>query len=412
MKKYTYVIIGGSIAAVAAIEGIRSEDKKGDILVIGEEPCRAYGRPLISYYLLGETDLARMDYRPETFYEENGVALRLGVRAEKIDPAKKTVTLADGEKIGYEKLLVATGSRPFDPPMEGIESVKERFRFMTKADALALDKALSPEKRVLIMGAGLIGLKCFEGIAARVKSVAIADLAGRILPSILDETGATMVQRTLEEHGATFYLSDSVSRFEGGTARLKSGKSLDFDVLVTAIGVRPNTELIKEAGGEVNRGIVTDECGRTSLPDIFAAGDCAESFDVASGTKKVLALLPNASMQGRVAGANMAGGKAKLENALPFNSIGFFGTHVMTAGVYEGEIYREKTERTYKALFTKDDLLKGFILINLPERAGIYLKLLKEHIPLSKVDFEALKTSPAWSAFSPEARERNFAREI
>ena len=412
MKKYTYVIIGGSIAAVAAIEGIRSEDKKGDILVVGEEPCRAYGRPLISYYLLGETDLAHMDYRSETFYEENGVALRLGVRAEKIDPAKKTVTLADGEKIGYEKLLVAAGSRPFDPPMEGIESVKERFRFMTKADALALDKALSPEKRVLIVGAGLIGLKCFEGIAARVKSVAIADLADRILPSILDETGATMVQRTLEEHGATFYLSDSVSRFEGGTAHLKSGKSLDFDILVTAIGVRPNTELIKEAGGEVNRGIAVDECGRTSLPDIFAAGDCAESFDIASGTKKVLALLPNANMQGRVAGANMAGGKANLDKAVAFNSIGFFGTHVMTAGVYDGEIYRERTERTYKALFTKDDLLKGFILINLPERAGIYLKLLKERIPLSNVDFEALKTSPAWSAFSPEARERNFAREI
>lgn len=412
MKKYTYVIIGGSIAAVAAIEGIRSEDKKGDILVVGEEPCRAYGRPLISYYLLGETDLAHMDYRSETFYEENGVALRLGVRAEKIDPVKKTVTLADGKKIGYEKLLVATGSRPFDPPMEGIESVKERFRFMTKADALALDKALSPEKRVLIVGAGLIGLKCFEGIAARVKSVAIADLADRILPSILDETGATMVQRTLEEHGATFYLSDSVSRFEGGTAHLKSGKSLDFDILVTAIGVRPNTELIKEAGGEVNRGIAVDECGRTSLPDIFAAGDCAESFDIASGTKKVLALLPNANMQGRVAGANMAGGKANLDKAVAFNSIGFFGTHVMTAGVYDGEIYRERTERTYKALFTKDDLLKGFILINLPERAGIYLKLLKERIPLSKVDFEALKTSPAWSAFSPEARERNFAREI
>ena len=108
----------------------------------------------------------------------------------------------------------------------------------------------------------------------------------------------------------------------------------------------------------------------------------------------------------------MAGGKAKLDNAVAFNSIGFFGTHVMTAGVYEGEEYCERTERTYKALFTKDGLLKGFILINLPERAGIYLKLLKERIPLGTVDFEALKTSPAWSAFSPEARAENFAREV
>ena len=334
MKKYPYVILGGSIAAVAAIEGIRSKDRKGEILVVGEEPCKAYGRPLISYFLLGETDLPRMDYRPETFYEENNVMLRLGVRAERIDPEEKTVTLSDGETIGYEKLLVATGSRPFDPPMEGIERVKERFHFMTKADALALDKALSSEKRGLIVGAGLIGLKCFEGIAARVKSVAIVDLAPRILPAILDETGAKMVQSALEARGAAFFLSDSVLRFEGNTAHLKSGKAIKFDLLVIAVGVRPNTELLKEAGGEVRRGIAVDECGRTSLPDIFAAGDCAESFDIASGTSKVLALLPNAAFQGRAAGVNMAGGKAKLDNAVAFNSIGFFGTHVMTAGVY------------------------------------------------------------------------------
>lgn len=412
MKKYPYVILGGSIAAVAAIEGIRSKDRKGEILVVGEEPCKAYGRPLISYYLLGETDLPRMDYRPEAFYEENHVALRLGVRAERIDPEEKTVTLSDGARLGYEKLLVATGSRPFDPPMEGIEHVKERFHFMTKADALALDKALSPEKRVLIVGAGLIGLKCFEGIAARVKSVAIVDLAPRILPAILDETGAKMVQSALEARGAAFFLSDSVAHFDEHRATLKSGKEVEFDILITAVGVRPNTELMKEAGGEVRRGIAVDECGRTSLPDIFAAGDCAESFDIASGTSKVLALLPNAAFQGRAAGVNMAGGKANLDNAVAFNSIGFFGTHVMTAGVYEGEMYCESTERTYKALFTKDGLLKGFILINLPERAGIYLKLLKERIPLEAVDFEALKTSPAWSAFSPEARAKNFAREV
>ena len=412
MKDYPYVILGGSIAAVAAIEGIRSKDRRGEILVVGEEPCKAYGRPLISYYLLGETDLPRMDYRPEAFYEENHVMLRLGVRAERIDPEEKTVTLSDGEKLGYEKLLVATGSRPFDPPMEGIEHVKERFHFMTKADALALDKALSPEKRVLIVGAGLIGLKCFEGIAARVKSARFVDLAPRILPAILDETGAKMVQGALEARGAAFFLSDSVLRFEGNIAHLKSGKTVAFDLLVIAVGVRPNTELMKEAGGEVRRGIAVDECGRTSLPDIFAAGDCAESLDIASGTNKVLALLPNAAFQGRAAGVNMAGGKANLDNAVAFNSIGFFGTHVMTAGVYEGETYCERTERTYKALFTKDGLLKGFILINLPERAGIYLKLLKERIPLEAVDFEALKTSPAWSAFSPEAREANFAREV
>ena len=411
MSQFQYVIIGGSIAAVAAIEGIRSKDREGSILVIGEENHVAYGRPLISYYLLGETDLPRMDYRPADFYEKNGVTLRLGVRATAIHPAEKTVELAGGEKIGYEKLLVATGSRPFEPPMEGIENVKERYHFMTMDDALSLEKALSPEKRALIIGAGLIGLKCFEGIAARVKSTAIVDLAPHILPSILDEAGAKMVQSVLEKHGATFYLADSVAHFDEHKATLKSGKEVEFDILITAVGVRPNVELIKEAGGEVSRGIVIDAGGRTTLPDVYAAGDCAGSFDVASGTKKILALLPNASFQGRVAGVNMAGGEEKLTDAAAFNSIGFFGTHVMTAGVYEGEEYLDRTETAYKALFFKDGVLKGFILIDHPERAGIYTMLLRKRIPLSETDLKTLEGAPKWSAL-PEEMRRDFAREV
>ena len=283
---------------------------------------------------------------------------------------------------------------------------------MTMDDALALEKALSPEKRVFIIGAGLIGLKCLEGILGRVKSVAVADLAGRILPSILDETGAAMVQKDLEAKGATFYLADSVAKFEGNTAYLKSGRKIDFDILVTAVGVRPNTELVKEAGGKIARGICADECGRTTIKDVYAAGDCAESFDIASGTERVLALLPNANFQGRVAGINMAGGESKLENAVAFNAIGFFGTHVFTAGVYDGECYTERGEDTYKALFYKDDKLKGFILINMPERAGIYTMLLRDSVPLSSVDFEALKHSPGWNAMPDGLRRARFSQEV
>ena len=124
MKKSKYVIIGNSIAGTAAVEGIRSQDKKGAITIVGEENYHVYGRPLISYYLLGTTDRAHMNYRPADFYEKNDVTLKTGVRAEKIDPEKKTVSLSDGSTLSYDKLLIATGSRPFDPPMEGIESVK------------------------------------------------------------------------------------------------------------------------------------------------------------------------------------------------------------------------------------------------------------------------------------------------
>lgn len=407
-----YVIIGNSAAGVAAAEGIRSRDKSGEIVMISEEKFPAYGRPLISYYLLGATDRAHMDYRPSDFYEKNGITLRLGVRAEKIDPVGHTVLLSDGSEIGYDRLLAATGSRSFVPPAEGLSEVKAKYTFMTLADALALEKALSKKKEVLIVGAGLIGLKCMEGILGRVKKVTVIDMADRVLSSILDEKGSQIVQRQLEARGVRFVLSDSVVRFEEGRAKLKSGGEIAFDLLVMAVGVRPNIELVKEAGGKTDRGIVTDEGMRTSLPDVYAAGDCAESSDIASGKRRILALLPNAYRQGYCAGENMAGGDARFGDAMPLNAIGFFGSHILTAGAYEGESFISGEGDIYRRFFVKDGVLKGFILIGAPERAGIYTALVRERRSLSEVDFEMLKTEPRLSAFSAEERKKALAAEV
>ena len=407
-----YVIIGNSAAGIACVEGIRSADAEGEITIVSDEPFAAYGRPLISYYLLGATDRQRMLYRPADFYEKNKVRALLGARAEKLDPAAQKVVLRGGEEIPYDRLLVATGSRPFEPPMEGIGGVKNKFNFMTLQDALSLEKVLSKRKNVLIIGAGLIGLKCLEGILERVKSVSVADMAGRILPSILDDAGAAVVRRELEGKGAKFYLSDSVAKFEGNTAHLKSGKEISFDILVVAVGVRPNTELVKDAGGEVSRGVVTDEKQQTSLKNVYAAGDCAESFDITSGARKVLALLPNAYRQGYTAGVNMAGGEAAFADAMPLNAIGFFGSHVLTAGSYEGESFVQAEGDVYRKFFCKDGVLKGFILVNSPERAGIYTSLIRNKTPLSEVDFKSLEGAPNLAAFPQAARERMLAREV
>ncbi len=407
-----YVIIGNSAAGIACVEGIRSADAEGEITIVSDEPFAAYGRPLISYYLLGATDRQRMLYRPADFYERNKVRTLLGARAEKIDPAAQKIVLRGGGEIPYDRLLVATGSRPFEPPMEGIEGVKNKFNFMTLQDALSLEKVLSKRKNVLIIGAGLIGLKCLEGILERVKSVSVADMAGRILPSILDDAGAAVVRRELEGKGAKFYLSDSVAKFDGGTAHLKSGKEISFDILVVAVGVRPNTELVKGAGGEVSRGVVTDEKQQTSLKNVYAAGDCAESFDITSGARKVLALLPNAYRQGYTAGVNMAGGEAAFADAMPLNAIGFFGSHVLTAGSYEGESFVQAEGDVYRKFFCKDGVLKGFILVNSPERAGIYTSLIRNKTPLSEVDFKSLEGAPNLAAFPQAARERMLAREV
>lgn len=408
-----YVLIGNSTAAVAAIEAIRSVDTKGEITVLSDETHFTYGRPLISYYLWGKTTLEKMRYRPDDFYEKNNVNVILGEKVATIDPEHKAVWTYGGRKVEYDKLLVATGSRPFIPPCEGMENIPVKFNFMTLDDALGLERTLTKSSRVLVVGAGLIGLKCVEGIAERVASVTVVDLANRVLPSILDEGGSAIVQQSLEEKGIIFYLSDTVAKFERDQAILKSGKKIPYDVVVMAVGVRPNVELVKDAGGKVNRGIVTDARQQTDLPDVYAAGDCCESHDITTGQNRILALLPNAYFQGRTAGLNMAGAETEFTNAIPMNAIGFFGLHVATAGVYEGETYaRQTSPKDYRKLFVKDGLLKGFILIGDITRAGIYTSLIRNQTPLTTVNFDLLLEKPQLAAFDAQTRFTKLARKV
>ena len=411
MKRY--VIIGNGVAAAGCIEGIRSTDRDGEITVISAEKHEVYCRPLISYYLEGKTDLTRMNYRAEDFYSKNAVRVIYGESATAINPDDSTVTISDGSVLPYDAVCVAAGSSPFVPPMEGLDTVEKKYSFLTLDDALALEQAITPESRVLIVGAGLIGLKCAEGIQERVASITVCDLANRVLSSILDDECAALMQKTLEEHGIQFLLGDSVAKFEPDgsgsyVAHMKSGADAPFDVLVLAVGVRANTGLVKEIGGNVNRGIVVDNRLATSIPGIYAAGDCAEGYDVTIGANRVLAIFPNAYMQGHAAGVNMAGGDELFDCGMPMNSIGFFGLHAMTAGAYEGECYEETTPESIKRLYVKDDLLKGFLLIGCHERAGIYTSLIRNRTPLSEIDFELMKQGATTAAFSSENRRKKF----
>ena len=234
----------------------------------------------------------------------------------------------------------------------------------------------------------------------------LLDLADRILPSILEADAAELVQAHIEKHGVSFVLNDSVKRFRPGQATLVSGRTIEFDLLVLAVGVRPNTDLIAQAGGKVNRGIAADLFCRTSLPDIYAAGDCAESLDITTGQEKVLALLPNAYMQGHAAGINMAGGTERYDYAIPMNAIGFFGLHMLTAGSYAGERYEERKPDGYRLLVTADNLLKGFILVGDVARAGIYTSLIRRQTPLDTLDFDRVREKPQLLAFSREQRQQ------
>lgn len=400
-----YVIIGNSAAAIGTVEGIRRVDADGEIVLIASEPYHTYSRPLISYLLYGETDEQRMKYRSDSFYADNKVTAMLGKTVTEIKPDVKEVVLDDGQEIAYDKLMVATGSRPFVPPIDGLDSVEKKFTFMSLDDAKALEANIDHKTKVLIMGAGLIGMKCAEGIAHLCGHITIVDLAGHILPSILDEEGAALVQKKVEEKNVDFILGDSVKAFKPNAAVLASGREVSFDVLVVAVGVRANTEIVAKAGGAVVRGITTDEHCATNLPDIYAAGDCSESYDNAEGVTRVLALLPNAYMQGEVAGVDMAGGDAVYDKSIAMNAMGMFEYHMVTAGSYKGEEIVTLDGDNYKKLFVADDLLKGYIMIGDVRRAGIYTKLIRDKIPLSSIDFELIKEKPQLMAFERAERK-------
>ena len=398
-----YVIIGNSAAGIGAVEGIRQVDRRGEITVVTSEPHHTYSRPLISYLLLGKVTEEKMKYRGDGFYADNNCAFMGNAAAAGIDAETRQVVLADGRRVPFDKLLVATGSSALVPPIEGLGAVKGVFTFSSLDDARRLEGALDKGTRVLIVGAGLIGLKLAEGLSGRTPHITVLDLAPTILSSILDEGGAKLVQSHLEGQGLAFRLSSKLARFKGNTAVLDGGGTVDFDVLVLAVGVRPNTALL-EGLAEIDHGILVNEKSETTAPGIYAAGDCTQALDVSSGRKRVMALLPNAYMQGECAGVNMAGGEKKFDQAIPMNAVGFFGLHVITAGNYLGDVYAESGDGRYKRLFYQGNRLNGYILVGNVEKAGIYTSLIRERTPLDTIDFALVCEKPGLMAFTKEDR--------
>jgi|AGTN01.2.fsa_nt_gi NAD(P)H-nitrite reductase len=390
-----YVIIGNSAAAVGCIEALRKCDGAGSITVISDETHHVYSRPLISYYLAGKVTPENMAYRKKDFYGKHRVETLLGKKAAAIDPGKKAVTLDDGTAVPYDKLLIATGSSPFVPPTEGLAAQDNAFTFLKYDDALGIGKLLTKQSNVVIVGAGLIGLKAAEGIAPVAGSVHVVELAPRVLPMILDDAAAAPVQKRIEEQGVVFHLGMTVARVAGERhiekVILKDGTELPCDILVMGVGVRPNVAEARAAGVEVNRGIVIDGHSRTSVRDIWAAGDVTESEDLISGERKIMALWPNAYTQGRAAAFDMCGREDDNGGVFPMNAVGFFGLPIITAGVQGGEgttvLSRDDPKKgLMKRFIVKDDRLVGMILVGDVDRAGIYTYLMSEKIPLSSLE--------------------------
>ncbi len=410
-----YLIIGNSCAGTSCAAEIRNIDKKGNITILSEENFPAYGRPLISYFLQGKQTLETIKYKKEDFYTKNKITVKLNSKVKSINTTKKEVVCVNKETYKYDKLLIATGSVPFVPPVNGIEKHKNVYTFLNIESVRNIQKVVNKNSDVVIIGAGLIGLKAAEALAEQVKSVKVCDMADRVMASVLDKNTASVIQNHIEKHNVTFYLSNTAKEVKENSVILADGTELNCDVLIMAVGVRPNISIAKDINIKINRGIVVDKYMQTSIKDIYAAGDCVESFDVLSEQNKILALWPNAFVQGKLAGSNMAGVTKEFTGAFPLNAIGFFGLHLISAGIvdtkqdgYKVYIQKDDTKDLLKKLVIKDDKLEGFVLINTNERAGIYTSLINDKTPLSSLNYDITKQSIGLNAFSKDIRENKI----
>ncbi|PVX25343.1 MAG: NAD(P)/FAD-dependent oxidoreductase [Candidatus Bathyarchaeum sp.] len=395
-----YVIIGGSAGGIGAVEAIREVDPKGTLTVISEEKVPQYSRPMISEYVSREATLDTMKYRGDQFWKDNKVKTLTGRTATKIDFKKKHVLLDDGDKIDYEKLLIATGGKPFVPRMDGGDKTGT-FTFTELSSAEKIESTVENSKSAVVIGGGLIGVSASEALVKRGIKVTLVELKDSILNLILDKTASDIAEKVLTEAGVTVITGQTVQRILGrkdneaavGGVVMTDGTEIPCDLVVVAIGVIPRTDIVKETDLKLNRGIVVDRTMRTSIPDVYACGDVAEAHDFLINGNRLLPLWPLAHLGGQVAGYNMAGKKAEYEGGTVMSSLKYFELPVIAVGDVNPEdtsdlevLVEFKPEKTvYKKVLLKNNKIVGFIFLGEIDKAGILFRLLKNRVDVSTI---------------------------
>ncbi len=314
------VIIGAGHAAGQAAASLRQEKYEGPITIIGDEPHIPYQRPPLSkQYLSGEQSIERVYLRPEKFYADKNVTLKLGVNATEIDREAKRVVLDNGESVPYDKLIIATGSRPRILNIEG-SNLKGIHYLRTIADVDAIRDEMAAGKNLVIVGGGYIGLEVASVGIERGLNVHVLEMESRILQRVTTPQMSEYYHNLHSGRGVNIHTDTMVSGFAGNDQVeqvLCGDESFDADLVIVGIGIMPNIELAQAAGLECDNGIVVDDHCRTSDPEIYAAGDCTNHPNPLLNRRLRLESVPNAMEQARVCVSNMLGGD-KIYAAMPW----------------------------------------------------------------------------------------------
>jgi NAD(P)H-nitrite reductase large subunit len=388
-----YVILGSSIAGLSAARAIREQDTRGEIVIVTTEAGRPYYRPLIPLLIEGskqESDLALGD-DPLGRLNAN-----MSVRAaERVDTKRKTVYLSGKKKLAYDRLLIATGARPIVPKTPGLAG-KHLHLLRTMADAKALRQAAAMARHVVVIGGGMVGIKAATALRhlADPPQVTVVEKEDHLLPLRLDAQGAEIVGRALEQDGVvvmtdTTVVSLSTKKGRPSAVRLSGNRSLPADLVIAAIGVRPNREFLKGSGIRMSSGVLVDNGLRTSAPDVYAAGDVAEWCDASAGNPFVSALWSNAVEMGRIAGLNMAGNAAQSRGFLPvMNAAEIAGVPFISAGIVEpGKGFESAAARrngTYRKVVMQGDRVVGMSFVGDIRNAGVYVSMIRNRVPITR----------------------------
>lgn len=377
------VVVGNGMAGMACVDQILKLSQDFKITVLSEEPHYNYNRILLSSVLAGEKSGDEILINSQDWYDKHAITLRRGVKAVDVDAKRKVVIAQSGEEISYDRLLLATGSNPFVPPINGVNK-QGVFTFRNLADTEAILENCKTAQRAVVIGGGLLGLEAAYGIFKRGVNVTVVHLSSRLMDVQVDEIGGQFLKREIEKIGMTVLLNKNTSEILGnghvdGVA-FKDGDAIKADMVVIACGIRPNSELGKKAGLKVNRGIVVNDHMETSDPDIFAVGECVEHRE------KVYGLVAPLYDQGKVLAATITGNKGPVyEGSVLATKLKVAGIELFSAGDFQAKeadkeviSYQDHGFGIYKKVVVSYDWVAGAILIGDTSDANRFLEMIRK----------------------------------
>ncbi|MQL52520.1 SidA/IucD/PvdA family monooxygenase [Desulfofundulus thermobenzoicus] len=388
-----YVILGASAAGISAARAVRRHDPDGEITMVAADR-QVYSRCLLPRIISSERTEAEISFVEKDFFDRLKIDFLPGCRVVRVKPDTREVVLQDGRVLGYDRLLVATGASPTLPPVENLNRARPVFTLRHLEDALAIKEAVGAGTRVAVLGGGLVGLEAAEALLTRGAKVTVIELAPRLLPLQLDATAAAVYEKLFRERGAEIITGQGAYRveLEGDLVRalvLNDGTIVPCHVILVAAGVRPNVDFLEGTGVAMNRGIVVDRHMRTSLPDIYAAGDVCESMEAFTGRVSPTPIWPAAVIQGRVAGMNMAGVEAEAPDIFACqNAMTFFQVPTIACGRPDPPEEGCRVETAcwpggYRKVIRSGNRLHGAILQGDIAGAGVFNALTGQKVDIS-----------------------------